>query len=273
MEQKGKIKLPFTFETMLVIIIYLVVNASIILYFFTPINAYIESLPRFFAFILSGGYLIGTIALKISLLSHSEKVFEYQVEPVSQIYFRKKVRFYHSYFYIIPLFAAGGGLAYLVNFRPTYFDVLERYPIVSLFTITGIIALLLWAEAMFTEKLKTRYNFIGIFPKKGLPSQGVVVNEQGIFWDKHALHIAWHDVNMVTAEIIEIHQEDMILNASLHIHYLAGQTFTVNADYKDYDEVLEGICAAFQLHNAQEQLMQLYFEEESGCCTKLWQRQ
>ncbi len=197
---------------------------------------------------------------------------ECKPEEVKPIFFRKKISKLYKLLYLVNIVIFGAGFGYLITHLPKFLQPLAEHPIIAIFTSTAV--LVLWVQ--FTSKIETwvnaRYKFVNLFFRNSLPSQGVVVNEQGIYCDKQALHIPWHNVDMVTAEVTEIHPEDMILNACLHIHYRGGQTFIVTTDYKDYDEVFEGICAAFQLHNAQAQLTELYYEEQSGCCTKLWQR-
>lgn len=272
MKQKGKIKLPITEDTLIDITIYLVGNLAFIVYFFTPLHSFVKSLPNWAQVLFIGTYCFGTIAMLFTPL-WIEKFFEYRPEAVRPFYFRKKVRISYRLIYLATLFIPGAFIILIIKHRPNYFDFFLQLPsLIGFLILTTAIAMLVRSQTVLERKLYAKYNFIGFFPSKGMPSQGVVVNEQGIYWDKQALHIPWHNVDMVTAEVTEIHPEDMILNACLHIHYRGGQTFTVTTDYKDYDEVFEGICAAFQLHNAQAQLTELYYEEQSGCCTKLWQR-
>lgn len=271
--QKGKIKLPITEDTMVSLTMYLAAHFALIGYFFTPLYSFTQGLSQWGELIINGGYILTTFAMLFSPLFLNNYI-EYSPEPNRPIHFRKKVRINYRLIYLSTLLIPGVCIVFAIKHRPHIFDFLERIPaLIALLLFTNLIALWVYFQTVLEKRLKAKFNFIGFFQSKWSLSKGNIVNEHGIFWESPKLHIAWGDIDMITAEVTLIDPDEMLLDASIHIHYHGGQMLSVDVGSDDYVEVFEGICAAYQLHNAQAQLTNLFYEEQNGSCTKLWQRQ
>lgn len=274
MKPKGKIKLPITHDAMVIVIITLAIYIGFIVYLFTPIGDWLSSKDGNSGALLHFAYVIALFILSVVVGIQTDKVFTYKEPKRWKPVFRKKLRINEGTVRLVVVIFAMPFLIpiiYFLDHYEEYSDTNKTLLNILLFLLPIIFMFIIHWSNYVKQWFDARYNLIGYFPKPQGQDRGIIVNKEGIWLKKEQTQFLWHDVKMVIAESAQMHNTEENDRIVIYIHMADGRLFSTVSGFADYEDVFEGVSAAFELYEAEDGIGYIFYAD-APCATMLWRK-